>query len=188
VTTTKAPTHWDDWYWETFDPEARHAGGDLAALRRGIGRKAGDVPEMWRYYRSIVSEVSPNSPRLTAEHAALSLFATHQQSQRRRMHEKGTGLGTAVRKLSSADAKFSAEAIDRRMHQAATATGTAELVSHLRGLVSLLRTISQPLDYTRLRREIEVWHHAASRARVRAQWGSEYFRWTTGPASEDASG
>ncbi|TDC10590.1 type I-E CRISPR-associated protein Cse2/CasB [Streptomyces sp. 8K308] len=174
----RTPTHRGEWYWETFNPNERRNGRDLAALRRGIGRPAGDVPEMWRYYRSIVPEYEPSSHRLRAEHAALALFAVHQQSQRARMHTAGVGLGTAVRKLNQTGA-YSSEAIDRRMHETATATSADELVSHLRGLITQLRSVAQPLDYTRLRQDIEGWHSAYQRARIRSRWGSEYFRWSS---------
>ncbi|MGP4112336.1 type I-E CRISPR-associated protein Cse2/CasB [Streptomyces sp. 4N509B] len=182
---TNTPTHWGEWFWETFDPSDRYAGRDVAALSRGVGREAGDVPEMWRYYRSIVTQYTPSSRRLGAEHAALALFAVHQQSQPRRMHKEGISLGSAARRLRLSE-RFSAEAVDRRMHQTATATSTEELVSHLRGLVTLLRGISQPLDYTRLRRDIERWHRADLRTWTRSQWGGDYFDWRATQRTGDA--
>ena len=85
------------WYWETFSAENRYAHADLAALRKGLGRRAGSVPQMWRFYRSVTSD-GVTSSRLSAEHAALTLFATHQQSQHERMHQQRIGLGRAVRR------------------------------------------------------------------------------------------
>ncbi len=165
------------WYWETFSAENRYAHADLAALRKGLGRRAGSVPQMWRFYRSVTSD-GVTSSRLSAEHAALTLFATHQQSQHERMHQQRIGLGRAVRHLRDSG-KHSAEAVDRRMDQVATAADVEELVGHLRGLVTVLRTIGQPLDYTWLRSDIERWHDPQAQADIRARWGSGYFRWSS---------
>lgn len=189
------------WYWEKFDPADLYAGADLATLRKGVGREVGDVWQMARHYRSATAD-GRVTHGLAAEHATLALFATHQQSQTERMHRPGVELGTAARMLyaprksaglrhdgaaqDGADrGRYSEEAVDRRMHQIATATDAAELVEHLRGLVTLLRTIGQPLDYTLLHRDIKRWHYADARPRIRTRWGSRYFDWgsTNQPAA-----
>jgi CRISPR system Cascade subunit CasB len=160
------------YYWENHPkPEGR----DLADLRRGIGREPGTVPEMWPYYTSL----RPNgelSERLRAEHAALCLFASHQQSQSTSMHRAGIGLGNAMAVLRRSD-KFSGEAVDRRFTAAATATSFTEIVAHLRGLVTQLRSLpkAQPLDYTRLVYDLLDWQDPEKTATVRRRWGSQYF-------------
>lgn len=169
------------WFWEKFDPAAPYAGADLASLRKGVGREVGEVWQMARHYRSATSD-GRVSYRLAAEHATLALFATHQQSQSTRMHQPRIDLGTAARMLhqprenaASARGRYGEEAVNRRMNQVATATDVGELVEHLRGLIALLRTISQPLDYTRLHRDIERWHYLDAQSRIRARWAGHYF-------------
>ncbi|WP_432107690.1 type I-E CRISPR-associated protein Cse2/CasB [Streptomyces sp. AA1529] len=196
MSTDEEATHRGRWYWENFAPEERHSGADLAILRKGVGREAGDVWQISRYYRSI-NRSGETTFRLAAEHAALTLFALHQQSQPSSMHRAGVELGTAARRLHTpaakggkqgdrspseaqgepASGKFSEEAVDRRMNQVATATDRTELVAHLRGLVTMLRGIGQPLDYTQLLQDIERWHYTDARVRIRARWGSHYFDW-----------
>ncbi|WP_149562860.1 type I-E CRISPR-associated protein Cse2/CasB [Streptomyces cacaoi] len=177
------------WYWEKFTAGDRHTARDLAALRKGVGRRVGDVPEMWPFYESIVSPTRPvhAQPRIEAEHAALALFALHQQSRRECMHRDEVGLGTAARQLRDSG-RFSPEAVDRRMNQIATAADARELVAHLRGLVGLLRTTDLPLDYTRLRKNIEQWHYAEARHRIRAQWGNDYHVWRGRPEHDREAG
>ncbi len=164
-------------YWERHvddDGKPTEApGSDLAALRRGAGRDAGDVPEMWRYYTTLRQDGRP-TPKLAAEHAALTLYAIHQQSKVRPMHVTGIGLGTAMRTLRLSD-KFSQDAVDRRFAAAATATSFREVCLHLRGLVTQLRTIDQPLDYTRLYRDLIRWQNPEQVASVRRVWGGQYF-------------
>lgn len=188
--TTAEKTTRRPWYWETFDPKDRYAGAELAVLRRGIGRSVGDIWQMSRHYRTMTDH-SDSTYRLAAEHAALSLFAIHQQSQTNPMHSRDMGLGTAARRLHTpvdrasatasseerADGKYSEEAVNRRMEQIATSTSVTELVAHLRGLITMLRAIQQPLDYTRLRYEIERWHYPDARTHIRARWGSQFFDW-----------
>jgi CRISPR system Cascade subunit CasB len=158
-------------------------GADLAALRRGIGREPGTVPEMWRFYTTLVA-TGVVTNRLRAEHTALTLFGVHQQSKTTPMHQTGHGLGTALRAVRRSD-KFSEQAVDRRFTAAATATSMAELALHLRGLVALLHDhdIDQPLDYTQLFRDLNDWQYPQNQGRVRRRWGSQYFVWSAAPDS-----
>jgi CRISPR system Cascade subunit CasB len=175
--TTRMP-----WYWERFDPRERHAGAETAKLRRGLDQSAGSVPELWAYYVVTVPDRVAAYGRVTrelaAEHAALTLFGLHQQSQDRTMHLKGEHLGSALNKLRRSD-QFSAnpEALDRRVAAAATATSTRELVFHLRGLVTLLRGEKLPFDYTSLVHDLADWEAPEGQARVRRRWGANYFAW-----------
>lgn len=160
----------------------RAPGADLAALRQGIGRVAGTVPAMWPFYTTLRSD-GKVSADLRAEHLALTLYGVHQQSETRPMHRAGVGVGKALAALRHSGA-FSPEAVDRRFAAAATATSLNEAAVHLRGLVTQLRGIHQPLDYDRLLRDLRDWQYPDRRPQVRRRWGSEYF---TTPAPEDTT-
>jgi len=167
---------------------------------------------MWPFY---VLADQPQNPaqkytaEQAAEHAALTLFAVHQQAQERPMHRARVGLGTAVLvlrrhydsprpglpgKVEQADGAaaepqrgngLAADAtqvdwsrvhpVDRRFTAATTATGPTELVLHLRGLVTQLRGIGQPLDYTRLHEDLCLWQDPRRAGEVRRRWGMQYF-------------
>lgn len=174
-------------YWERHvDDDGKPTqvpGSDLAALRRGAGRDAGDVPQMWRYYTTLQQD-GRRSWRLAAEHAALTLYAVHQQSKAKPMHVSGIGLGTAMRALRL-NGKFSQDAVDRRFAAAATATSFDEICLHLRGLITQLRTIDQPLDYTRLYHDLVRWQRPEEIASVRRAWGSRYFATSTNGERKD---
>jgi CRISPR system Cascade subunit CasB len=175
------PTH----YWERHTPGdgtwcQQHPlgppGDELAALRRGVGREPGDVPAMWPHYTQLRSDGRLTSA-LRAEHAALTLFAVHQQSQRWPAHRSGVGIGSAVLQLRR-HKDLSPEAVDRRFAAAATATTISELHNHLRGLVTQLRTISHGLDYTQLFRDLHAWQVPDRVGSVRRRWGAQYFDWS----------
>ncbi|NNJ63451.1 MAG: type I-E CRISPR-associated protein Cse2/CasB [Dactylosporangium sp.] len=163
------------YYWLTKDPR----GADLAALRRGLGRAAGDVPGMWRFYQHMNADGSVTG-MLRAEHAALSLYAMHQQSIGHSMHQPEIGLGTALFALRHAEG-VNPDAVDQRFAAAATATSLAELVGHLRGLIHRLRGVNtgtgrgQGLDYSLLVRDLAGWQRPGGTIRVRRRWGGQYF-------------
>jgi CRISPR system Cascade subunit CasB len=171
------------WYWSSFDPKTGRAGADMAKLRRGLGRDAGDVPEMWSYYKVVIPDHlaaagTRRTPELDAEHAALTLFAVHQQSQDTPMHKADEHIGAALLKLRNSK-QFAAnpQALDERVNAAATASSVTELVHHLKGLVTLLRGQQLPFDYTQLVHDIADWRWSSSRTRIRRQWGAHYFAW-----------
>lgn len=167
-------------YWEArlrgddgrFD---RPPGQDLAAMRRGLGREPGSIPEMWRFYTTLTPSGGVTD-RLHAEHLTLGLYATHQQSQGSSMHRRNSGLGRGLTALRSGG-RFSEDAVDQRFAAAATADGVDELAYHLRGLVSRLTSHSPaiPLDYTELYWQLLGWHDPARRGAIRRRWGADYF-------------
>lgn len=166
------------YYWTLF-PRGKDLlppGEELAALRRGLGQPAGSVPDIWRFYVHLAPDDRPH-PRLQAEHVALSLFGLHQQSQRSLMHRPGVPLAAALHRLRSTG-RFSEEALDRRVAQAAAADQIDELAHHLRGLVSMLKAPSDSigLDYTVLVTTLNRWRRVEGRARERRLWGSRYFQ------------
>jgi len=161
------------YFWTRVPPKAGPDGADLAALRRGAGRPPGSVPAMWRFYTALSADGGV-SPRLAAEHHALTLYAIHQQSQSKPMHQQGNGVGSAAKALR-ASGTFSPDAVDRRLNAAATATSLEECAYHLRGLVRQFKQIGQPLDYSALVRDLTDWQYPERAARVRRRWGSQYF-------------
>jgi CRISPR system Cascade subunit CasB len=175
MTIVDQQTKWRPFFWEREHRDGVPDGADLAALRSGLGREAGESPRMWPYYTALRPDGGVDA-RLRAEHATLCLFAVHQQSQSTLMHSEGIGLGTAMAKLRI-DGKFSPEAVDRRFAAAATATSFTEVVAHLRGLVTQLRSMSrpQPLDYTKLFLDLCDWQDPDKVSAVRRRWGSQYF-------------
>jgi len=173
------------YYWERHTEgdgqwrgEERPAREDLAALRRGLGREAGEVPQMWPFYQTL-NEQGRLTWELSAEHLALTLFAVHQRGKDRPVHRADIGLGTAMLALRRSG-KYSPEAIDRRFSAAATATSLTELTGHLRGLITQLRAAGRDggehaLDYTRLTADLRDWQRPERAAAVRRRWGSQYF-------------
>ncbi|WP_329127522.1 type I-E CRISPR-associated protein Cse2/CasB [Streptomyces sp. NBC_01465] len=180
-----------DGTWRRKDGTAaaqRPSGEDLAVLRRGLGRPAGTVLEMFPFYTCPVDDFAARrgevSAEQEAEHIALALYGLHQQSQDRPMHRDGVGLGRAMRELRRHD-RTSDEAVDSRFQQAFSATSMPALQVRLRGLITQLKDIKQPLDYNRLARDLHDWNRPSSRSLVRRRWGLDYYGWTQRPGPRE---
>ncbi len=168
------------YYWERFggDEGRLPPGQDLAAFRRGAGRQAGSVPEMWRFYISPDGDGRSPDPGLIAEHHCLVLFGFHQQSKDRIMHARGRTPGLAFRELRRSERyRGREEALDSRVAAGATATSVDEVGSHLRSLVGLLSEAGIQLDYSALQRDLRWWGVAGPAERIRRAWGRDYFGW-----------
>ncbi|MFJ9551058.1 type I-E CRISPR-associated protein Cse2/CasB [Streptomyces erythrochromogenes] len=179
------------WRRKTGAPaDQRPPGEDLAVLRRGIGRPAGTVLEMFPFYTCPVDDFAARRGEVSAaqeaEHMALALYGLHQQSQDRPMHRDSVGLGRAMLELRRHD-RTSEAAVDARFQQAFSVTSTTALQHRLRGLITQLRDIKQPLDYNQLAADLLHWNRPESRTRVRRRWGLDYYAWTQKPASPPSS-
>lgn len=165
------------WEYPVRPPRSAHDvvvdGAVLAALRRGIGREPGTVPAMWPYYRAL-NEQGRITPWLRAEHLALTLFGVHQQSKPDPVHRRGIGIGTAMAALRTSGT-FSAAAVERRFAAFATATSVTEAETHLRGLITQLRSIKQCIDYTQLTGDFVRWQDPATAGEIRRRWGMQFF-------------
>lgn len=158
-------------------PAAR---ADLARLRRGLGKPAGSVPEIWEITVGAVPDAlssdrdEPSQAELAA-HAAFTLYALHQQSLPRPMHVPGMSFGQAVRQLHAGDDR-SKEAVARRFMAVATAVSNDEVLTHVRGLVTQLRSAQIGLDYARFADEVADLLNPPKAQTVRLRWGRDFYR------------
>ncbi|MEU1278549.1 type I-E CRISPR-associated protein Cse2/CasB [Streptomyces sp. NPDC005805] len=182
----------------------------LARLRRGAGRDAGEVPDLWNLIDTAPLHLAPEGERPLGErelthaenalHTTLTLWALHQQSSRAvRMHQthrrdRPRGLGAAVHRLMPADGID--EAVRKRLVRAGTAPDLTALAQRLRDLVVLLRRADLPLDYGLLAGQLYTWQWPDGPAAVRREWGRSFHAWqdrsdrrhTTGDALAGAPG
>ncbi|MFC4906875.1 type I-E CRISPR-associated protein Cse2/CasB [Actinomadura gamaensis] len=181
------------------EPDFDRAG--LAACRRGLAKRPMEEPAMFQYIAPVSLAVPASwgeqaQARVeAATHYVLALYAFHQQSQDRPMHQfsdpqsplgwPGPSVGKATGRLHSALKDGTAEGVDRRFLAAMTADSTEEVIGHLRVLVPQLRRHAIALDYIMLAGDLEQWPDSERRARVRRRWGLDY-RWV--PSGADDSG
>ncbi len=155
------------------------ATASLARLRRAISDEPGTNPVVWRETLGLpeqfVGRGDKPSRAERAAHYALTLYATHQQSQGKSMHRGGYSLGRAARQLGK-DGSASEQAVLRRFQALGTATSLAEAATHARGLVTQFRGAGIPLDYGKLAAEFVQFQDPRQIGSVRLNWGRDYYR------------
>ena len=160
---------------------------ELAKLRRGVGHRPGELPELWGSFLLGMPEgFQGNNGPTAAEWAvylALTLYALHQQGEENvSMNEKGCTLGRAVRLLAQNSAAaaqdWTESSVLRRFNALATADSMPEVSHYLRGMVQLFRG-NEPklkLDYPRLAVELYRFQLPDQAANVRLQWGRDLYQ------------
>lgn len=157
--------------------------GTLARLRRGVGRPAGEMPDLWGLVGTEPLFVQYENGDLTeqkmrwaeeAAYATVTLWSLHQQSRHTaRMHRRpGPELGAAVRRLHPGGGID--EPTRKRFVRAGTAATPAVLAGRLRDLVLLLRRDAVPLDYGLLADQLYIWQTPGGAQSVRRSWGRSY--------------
>ena len=165
------------------DPNAGRVRAQLAMLRRGVGRKPGDMPDLWGLLfadmpEEMMSRAAEPTAAEWAAYTALTLYATHQQGteiNRQNMHtgQDAGRLGKAVARLvKNADDR---ERIARRFNAFATASDMTEAAHHLRGLIQLLRAEEIPLNYIRLAGDLYRFQNPEYAPDVRLSWGQDFY-------------
>ncbi|MDO0930169.1 type I-E CRISPR-associated protein Cse2/CasB [Streptomyces sp. TG1A-8] len=193
-----AAAHIGPWQ-EGYLKDRSQAVAALARLRRGAGREAGETPDLWNLIDTDPLHTPAEGARPLSEqemvraenalHAALTLWAFHQQSRgvpmhRRHTRERPGGLGAAVRRLMPTDGID--EPIHKRLVRAGTAPDLVTLIQRLRDIVNLLRRDDVPLDYALLAGQLYLWQWPDGPAAVRRRWGRSFHELRrTRPASDE---
>ncbi|MEU3184383.1 type I-E CRISPR-associated protein Cse2/CasB [Streptomyces sp. NPDC006923] len=149
-----------------------------ARIRRGAGKAAGAVPDLWGMTGlELLDDMALDGLDMDradeALHIAVTLWALHQQGHREaNMHVDGPGLGAAVRRLMpEGDID---EPIRKRFVRAGTTQTLDSLAQRLRELVVLLRADAVPLDYGLLADQLYRWQKPAERGEIHRAWGRSF--------------
>lgn len=158
---------------------------DVAALRKGAGRAPGELPEIWGLTQVPVSEAAGDAPTREelAVHAAMTLYAVHQQSRTTPVFRPGVGLGSAARQLIGFGDEENPSA-RARFNALVTSATVAELYYHLRNLVSQLRSRDIGLDHAMLADDLVRFQRPGGAKSVRLTWARQY---AALPASPDSA-
>mgnify|MGYP003589708793 CR=1 FL=1 len=155
----------------------------LAKLRRGVGKKLGEIPELLEFVLPADSIVKSPQQETAAEKAiytALTLYAFHQQGHEdcvnKDVEKSGynSSFGHAVRNLIEND-KTREIAITRRFNTVLTAKDMTEWAVHARGLIGLFKNANISLDYSKLAVELYWFQQDEYRRNVILQWGRDYY-------------
>jgi len=161
----------------------------LAKLRRGLGHEFGAIPEALALTvnPAVRDPTLPDEPTADerAIHAALTLYALHQQSQSRRMHVPGVRFGQALGRVRYREGAENPGVV-RRFQALGTATDLNEAVVHARALITLLRGAGEGFDYGRFAADLVRVQDPTRAGAVRLDWGRDFYR-TRPPAADESA-
>lgn len=154
----------------------------LAQLRRGIGKKPGELSELWGFFlqdlpEELMRKDGEPSYAEWAIYTSLTIFALHQQGSRSEsMNAPGeeNRLGCAVRRLVHTD--DDEERVGFKLRLVADSDDMAELSYRLRNVVQLLRSENIKLDYVDLAKDLYNFQFADSADEIRLKWGRDFYR------------
>lgn len=153
----------------------------LAQLRRGAGKRPGELPELWGIFlRNMPEELMGKEGRPSyaewAIYTALTLFALHQQGHSEPMHAEGeeNRLGRAVKKLAHGEEEE--ENVRKKFSITARSDDMEELSYHLKTLVRMLGSNDIKLDYEDLAKDLYRFQFENDADQVRLKWGQDFYR------------
>lgn len=154
----------------------------LAKLRHGVGRKPGEMPELWGMLLDglpddLRSERGEPTRAEWAIYISLTMYALHQQGKdmrQQQMHVGGVSLGKAAFNLCGGDAD-ERERVGKRFNKVALADNMDELTHYLRGFIQLLRASDVTLDYVMLANDLYLYQYDDLAPKVRLRWGQDFY-------------
>lgn len=165
----------------TRDMDSGRAKARLAQLRRGIGKKPGELPELWGAFlqtlpEELMSKTNEPSYAEWAIYTVLTLYALHQQGHAETMNKQGfeNHLGCAVRRLVHKEDEE--ERVRFKLSLAAQSDDMEEVSYRLKTLVRLLSVDSIQLDYVDLSKDLFLFQFESDADKIRLKWGQDFYR------------
>ena len=157
----------------------------IAQLAHAVGHEVGADPAIiaWTVPNMHDTNIYPHGVRPSdgptdeerAAHAAVTLFAVHQQSQRNQpMHvDAYISLGRAVGGMAIGN--FNEKGIRSTFDKLQTASSWTEMVRHARHLIALLKREDLPINYGLFAQDLMQLQQSRTKANaVRLRWGRDY--------------
>jgi CRISPR system Cascade subunit CasB len=166
-----------------YDEKGMISGGKkaaLARLRRGVGKEAGTVPEIWQYvYEGLPDSLAGDTGKAlyaqNAVHTALTLYAMHSQGMGNAHNENAGSLGDAAKTLKM-QRPDNEPGIKRRFDALATAKTPMEINNHARGIIQLLRQGKVMLNYADFAKDLYWLQSNRDSARqILQRWGRDFY-------------
>ena len=161
----------------------------LAKLRQGVNADPGAIPDIWDYTYVDVPDGAPDAPTREemAVHIAMTLYAVHQQSRSGPMHKPGFGFGRAARALVGGEGEN--PSARGRFNALVTASTIAELRSHLRSFIQLLRSKEEGIgfDYAAFAEDLLAFQNPGGDKTVRLRWSRDFYNFQASDGEDSSS-
>ena len=170
----------------------------LATLRHALLMPMGSNADAWPLEfeglpAELVGRGAEPSWAETAVHAALTLYAVHQQGKTKPMYVPGDehSFGAALRQLVRSDkgrySNLEEGEMPRRFRAFITADSMEETLHYARQLIQQLRAAEIPVNYARFAAQLYTLQSPYTADKVRLAWGREYSRIPKAESDIDAS-
>ena len=154
----------------------------LAELRRGVGKRPGELPQLWGLlFQKLPEELMGTGAAPSREewaiYTALTLYAYHQQGKdvaAESMNVPDVGIGHAAAMLVEKEDDL--QSVQGRFNRFALAADMPQAVIYLRGLIGLLRRKGIGLDYPMLAADLYRYQFYEGAPDVRLAWGRDFYR------------
>jgi len=147
----------------------------MANLRRGVGKQAGELPELWEMiFDRMPEKLLGKNQAEWAVYTALTLYAMHQQSCEQNMNQEKISVGLASAKLVKNE--DDTERILKRLNLVVTAVSPEDLAYHLRSIIQLLRQEEIALDYAKLAKELYLFQYEENTSVIGLNWGRDFWQ------------
>jgi CRISPR system Cascade subunit CasB len=158
----------------------REACAALAALRRGLGKAPGSVPDLYPY---VVPWVPEQGPPWHEEiyYLVSALFALYPENWSPEDDHEPTNLGASFRRLADSAGSASTE----RRFIALLNAARDDLPEHLRHAIALLKAHEIPVDWAELLHDLRDWEHEDRP--VQRRWARAFWREPPGSVSSPES-
>ena len=152
--------------------------GLLAELRRGAGKKPGELPELWGVIFDRIPEELEGKNDVSysewAVYTALTLYALHCQGSDRDMNIRDFSVGKAAAGLVETNDDIGR--VTNRLEPVVTAVSPDDLAYHMRGFIQLLKSKDIPLDYAALAKDLYLFNKSDKADSVKLRWGRDFYR------------
>ena len=147
----------------------------LAKLRRGVGKKPGELPELWEEVLEGIPEEIIGSNAENAIYASLTMFSWHMLGSSKSVHVKGRTLGKALYLLIESK-NISTDGLKMKLSAMVKAKTVTEMSVYLRGIISLLRSNGIGLDYGLLAIDIFYLQTQKYKNDVTLRWARDLYK------------
>lgn len=185
-------------YFEATE-NSSNTNGELANLRRGVGKSPGEMPELYGILlKDMPEEFWIRDGETTAAewscYIALTLYAVHQQGnqmQVRNMHtDNRISVGRALRQMVSVQSggKGDSNAEERalkKLQMLLTSKDMREFSYYLRNVVKLLKNERIALNYVQLAGDIYDFQYPEAKTKLSLAWGQDFYRGCNKEEKED---
>ena len=142
----------------------------LAKLRRAIGTPISEAPNTWEF---LLQDMPRKDERFTnAVYVTLCLYALHRQGKEDDVNGD-INFATAISKIRTTE---NASGILRRFNAVATATDFSELAYHARGLVQLLKSHDEKMNYPQFANDLLHFQNPKYKNEIMLKWGQDFYR------------